>query len=63
MSWYERIFSCRTIIYMNVPTVQRYTHQNIPHQIPLTEVNKTGAIVLIPEHVNPTLLDVLQLAF
>ena len=55
--------SCRTIIYKNVPTVQRDTHQNIPHQSPMSEVNKTGAIVLIPEHVNPALFDFLQLVF
>lgn len=48
---------------MNVPTVQRDTHQNIPHQSLMREVNKTGAIVLIPEHVNPALFDFLQRVF
>lgn len=48
---------------MDVPTVQRDTHQNIPHQSPMSEVNKTAAIVLISEHVNPALFDFLQLAF
>ena len=48
---------------MDVPTVQSDTHQNIPHQSPTSEVNKTAAIVLISEHVNPALFDFLQLAF
>lgn len=49
-------------MYMNVPTVQRDSHQNIPHQSPLSEVNKTGVVVLIPEQVNPAPFDFLQLA-